>query len=108
MRSTASFTQDDIFVCGQQHGLAANAADPHFWFDVKLYEKACDEAAKALIEKIPAHEKEIRANLDAYRTKLEALDAEIRSTLAEIRRRVAFWSRPTMPSTISRGATALR
>ena len=58
--------------------------DPHFWFDVKLYEKACDEAAKALIEKIPAHEKEIQANLKAYREKLEALDAEIRTTLAEI------------------------
>ena len=81
---TASFTQDDILSADSSMGLAANAADPHFWFDVKLYEKACDEAAKALIEKIPAHEKEIRANLDAYRTKLEALDAEIRSTLAEI------------------------
>ena len=81
---TASFTQDDILSADSSMGLAANAADPHFWFDVKLYEKACDEAAKALIEKIPAHEKEIRANLDAYRTKLEALDEEIRSTLAEI------------------------
>lgn len=81
---TASFTQDDILSADSSMGLAANAADPHFWFDVKLYEKACDEAAKALIEKIPAHEKEIRANLDAYRTKLEALDAEIRTTLAEI------------------------
>ena len=81
---TASFTQDDILSADSSMGLAANAADPHFWFDVKLYEKACDEAAKALIEKIPAHEKEIRANLDAYRTKLEALDVEIRTTLAEI------------------------
>lgn len=81
---TASFDQNDILPADSSMGLAANAADPHFWFDVKLYEKACDEAAKALIEKIPAHEKEIQANLKAYREKLEALDAEIRTTLAEI------------------------
>ena len=81
---TASFTQDDILSADSSMGLGANAADPHFWFDVKLYEKACEEAAKALVEKLPAHEKEIQANLKAYQEKLEALDAEIRTTLAEI------------------------
>ncbi len=83
-KDPASFTEDDILAADSSMGLAANAADPHFWFDVKLYEKACDEAAKALIEKLPAHEKEIQANLEAYRKKLDALDEEIREALAEI------------------------
>lgn len=81
---TASFAGDDILAADSSMGLAENAADPHFWFDVKLYEKACAEAAKALMEKLPEHEKEIQENLAAYQAKLEALDSEIRMTLSEI------------------------
>lgn len=58
--------------------------DPHFWFDINLYQKATEEAAAALIAKLPQHKDEIQANLNAYVEKLQELLKENMSKLESI------------------------
>ena len=58
--------------------------DPHFWFDIDLYEQATKEAAKALQEKLPDLKDEIEENLQAYLKKLDELDAYNREQLNQI------------------------
>ena len=55
--------------------------DPHFWFDIDLYQQATKEAAKALQEKLPDLKDEIEENLQAYLKKLDELDTYNREQL---------------------------
>lgn len=58
--------------------------DPHVWFDVGLWERACRTIAAALTERDPAHAADYRRNLDAYLAELAELDAEISGMLAAV------------------------
>jgi manganese/zinc/iron transport system substrate-binding protein len=54
------------------------AHDPHVWFDVTLWRDCVQTIRDEMIAKFPEHEKEFRANADAYLAELTALDAEVR------------------------------
>ncbi|MDD7267401.1 MAG: zinc ABC transporter substrate-binding protein [Lachnospiraceae bacterium] len=58
--------------------------DPHFWFDLKLYAMAVDEAAKALSELLPANKADYEKARAAYVKELEALDEENRQKISAI------------------------
>jgi manganese/zinc/iron transport system substrate-binding protein len=58
--------------------------DPHVWFDVGLWARACRTIAAALTERDPAHAEVYRRNLDAYLAELDALDAEIRTLIGSV------------------------
>jgi manganese/zinc/iron transport system substrate-binding protein len=48
-------------------------SDPHVWFDVTLWMQVTEKIRDTLIEMIPEHEAEFRANADAYLVELEQL-----------------------------------
>ncbi|MCO1659180.1 metal ABC transporter solute-binding protein, Zn/Mn family [Pseudonocardia humida] len=58
--------------------------DPHVWFDVGLWERACRTVAAALTERDPAHAADYQRNLDAYLAELDALDREIRALMDSV------------------------
>lgn len=62
----------------------AGSADPHVWFDVKLWREVAAEVAGALEDADPAHADAFRSNLAAYQTRLDSLDAWVRSRVAEV------------------------
>lgn len=53
-------------------------ADPHVWFDVRLWSKAVEAVRDALVEADPAHADGYRARAAAYLEDLAALDSEVR------------------------------
>ncbi|MFN0155991.1 MAG: metal ABC transporter solute-binding protein, Zn/Mn family [Gaiella sp.] len=59
-------------------------ADPHVWFDVKLWEFAVSGVASALEHADPAHEGFYRANAARYRAELDELDAWVRRVVATV------------------------
>ncbi len=58
--------------------------DPHFWFDLSLYQMAVEEAAASLIALKPDMEKEYSANKEAYIAQLKELDIYIRENISAI------------------------
>jgi manganese/zinc/iron transport system substrate-binding protein len=58
--------------------------DPHVWFDVGLWERACTTIAAGLTERDPAHAADYQRNLDAYLAELDALDREIKGLMATV------------------------
>lgn len=58
--------------------------DPHFWFDVSLWDLAAKEVAKGLAEADPQNEKKYNENLENYLSELEELDLYIRERASEI------------------------
>lgn len=62
------------------------AADPHIWFDVRLWIQAAAYVRDRLIDHDPEHAETYRANEAIYRARLEALDAEVREELSLIPR----------------------
>lgn len=59
-------------------------ADPHVWFDVKLWMHAVGRVEQALAKLDPEHAAEYRSRAEAYLRKLEELDAYARSRIASI------------------------
>lgn len=58
--------------------------DPHVWFDVGLWERACATIAAGLTERDPAHGADYQRNLGAYLAELDALDREIKGLMATV------------------------
>lgn len=62
----------------------AGSHDPHIWFDVKLWEKAVQEAADAIVAVDTANAEFYRANARNYIARLDSLDAWVREQIASI------------------------
>ncbi|PKO19620.1 manganese transporter [candidate division BRC1 bacterium HGW-BRC1-1] len=62
------------------------AHDPHIWFDVDLWGLVVGRVQETLMEAIPEHADEIRAQGEAYRAKLAELDQYTREKIATIPR----------------------
>lgn len=62
----------------------AGAADPHVWFDVRLWQSAVRTIAAALVGVDPAGRTTYDANRDAYLAELDALDAWIVAQTAAV------------------------
>lgn len=58
--------------------------DPHFWFDLDLYQQAMERVKDTLIENNPGGKEQYEANFDAYVQELKELDAYIQSRIDEI------------------------
>lgn len=58
--------------------------DPHIWFDVALWAKACKYVGERLALAFPEHASEIQANTAAYLDSLAALDTFVHTALASI------------------------
>lgn len=58
--------------------------DPHFWFDLELYQMAVDEAAEALIALAPENKAMYESNRDGYKSELKDLDAYIKEAMEMI------------------------
>lgn len=78
---TEAFKPEEI---GEFEEDGEKVQDPHFWFDPQLYKKATQRAAKALIELLPEHEKEIQEALKKYEGELDQLEKESKELIAEI------------------------
>ncbi|MGX7108486.1 metal ABC transporter solute-binding protein, Zn/Mn family [Facklamia miroungae] len=78
---TENFDPSEVGVMDNDSGMAV---DPHFWFDIHLYQEATIRASEALIELVPDHKDEILQNLEDYRLKLEDLDKEVKEKIASI------------------------
>lgn len=78
---TKDFAKEDL---GKMEEDGKEIIDPHFWFDIKLYSQAVEAAANALMEKLPEHKDEIKANLDNYVAKLQDLLKENTEKLESI------------------------
>lgn len=78
---TKKFTSMDLGIMEED---GHRIVDPHFWFDIKLYTKAVNEAYEKLIELTPEYKEEYKKNLDEYKNKLKMLDEENRKLLNEI------------------------
>ncbi|MGX7144940.1 metal ABC transporter solute-binding protein, Zn/Mn family [Facklamia languida] len=76
-----SFTDQEI---GQMDEDGESVVDPHFWFDIPLYKKACEEASQALKEVLPDSADTIDANLQAYLKELDQLDQEVKEKIQAI------------------------
>jgi manganese/zinc/iron transport system substrate-binding protein len=63
---------------------AAEAYDPHVWFDVRNWMHVARTIARTLAEKDPAHAAGYRARLRAYLRTLAATDRYVRDRIAEI------------------------
>ncbi len=62
----------------------AGSHDPHIWFDVKLWEKAIQEAADAIVAVDTANAEFYRANARNYIARLDSLDAWVREQIASV------------------------
>lgn len=78
---TAGFPEDKI---GHMEEDGHNIVDPHFWFDLGLYQQAVTNAANYLSEKLPADKEKIEANAKAYNAKLAELDSWAKKEIGSI------------------------
>ena len=78
---TENFDVNKIGVMDDDSGVVV---DPHFWFDIDLYQQATQRAAEALIELAPDHTDEINKHLEDYSLQLKDLDKEIKEKIALI------------------------
>jgi len=58
--------------------------DPHIWFDVRLWMKACETVRDTLAERDPAHAKEYQENAKKYLAELEKLNAYVKEQSAKV------------------------
>lgn len=58
--------------------------DPHFWFDLRLYEQAVEEVAAELIKLLPENKDLYTQSKDQYIEELKKLDEENRALLEQI------------------------
>lgn len=58
--------------------------DPHFWFDVKVWENVCKAMSAQLQSEFPTYAQEIKNNEKSYLLKLEALDTKIRTEIGHL------------------------
>lgn len=62
----------------------STVVDPHFWFDIDLYERATKNAAEYLSELLPENQEMYTANQKAYEEKLKELDAYVAEQISSI------------------------
>lgn len=58
--------------------------DPHFWFDIALYQSAVKVASKELQALVPEKAKEIEKKTTAYLAELDSLDTWVENSLKDI------------------------
>lgn len=78
---TEDFSHEDLGEFAENGNIVV---DPHFWFDIKLYQQAVTKAATALKNLLPDYAKVIGQNEVAYQKELLALDQWCRDELANI------------------------
>lgn len=78
---TENFTDDEIGVMEED---GENVIDPHFWFDISLYKKATENAAKYLVEILPEDEEFINSNLEKYLISLDDLSSWAKEEINKI------------------------
>lgn len=78
---TRDFAKEEVGTM-EEDGKAV--VDPHFWFDISLYEKAVQAASDDLQELLPAKKSEIEQNEKAYLKELDELDAWSKEQLSQI------------------------
>ncbi|MEQ9764428.1 zinc ABC transporter substrate-binding protein [Streptococcus sp. ZJ151] len=78
---TKNFTKKDI---GTMDEDGKEVVDPHFWFDINLYQKAVKEASEELKSLLPEHQKEIAKNTKKYLADLDKLDQWNKDALSVI------------------------
>ncbi|MGX7108482.1 metal ABC transporter solute-binding protein, Zn/Mn family [Facklamia miroungae] len=76
-----NFDPNEVGVMDDDGGMAV---DPHFWFDLNLYQQATQRASEALIELMPDNEAAIVENTDNYVAQLKDLDKELEEKIASI------------------------
>lgn len=58
--------------------------DPHFWFNLDLYQQAFERVKDTLIENNPGNKEQYEANYDAYIAELKELDEYVSARIQEI------------------------
>jgi manganese/zinc/iron transport system substrate-binding protein len=62
----------------------ASSADPHVWFDVRLWRGVAEEVAEALSDADPENAETFAQNLAEYQSELDSLHAWVQSRIAEV------------------------
>lgn len=78
---TKDFPQDKV---GTMDDDGQIAIDPHFWFNMELYQLAVKNAAEQLKTLLPDQSKDIDERLQAYLEQLQNLDNEVREAIQSI------------------------
>lgn len=68
--------------------------DPHFWFDLDLYQEATRNVSKKLIEYLPEEQEFIEKNTEAYLKALSDLDQENKAAIDSIPKNARFLITP--------------
>lgn len=76
-----NFPQEKL---GQMDEDGMMITDPHFWFDLELYQMAVDEATEALIMLAPENKAMYESSRDGYKAELRDLDAYIKEQIEMI------------------------
>ncbi|MDG3142396.1 zinc ABC transporter substrate-binding protein [Streptococcus suis] len=78
---TKEFSKKDIGIMKEN---GREIVDPHFWFNIDLYQKAVIVVSKELKKVAPEYKRAIAKNTKAYLSKLDKLNQWNRQTLAKI------------------------
>ncbi|MCP1639529.1 manganese/zinc/iron transport system substrate-binding protein [Streptococcus gallinaceus] len=78
---TKNFPKDKINTMEED---GKKIVDPHFWFDISLYQSAVKVASAQLQELLPAKAEKIKENEKSYLAQLDDLDAWVRKELSVI------------------------
>ncbi len=78
---TEKFNESNLEEMEEDEGIVV---DPHFWFDLDLYQQAMERVKETLIENNPDGKEQYEANFDAYVEELKELDSYIKSRIDEI------------------------
>lgn len=76
---TKDFTDEDLTMVDQD---GESEVDPHFWFDISLYQKAVDTVADELVTL--TGDESIRDTASAYKDELTELDTWAQAEIASI------------------------
>lgn len=78
---TRDFDKKDLLTMDED---GTTITDPHFWFDLDLYEKAVEAASEDLVKLLPDHKKDIEEATKTYKKQLDELDDEIEKAMEKI------------------------
>ncbi|MCR8968892.1 metal ABC transporter solute-binding protein, Zn/Mn family [Facklamia sp. 7083-14-GEN3] len=76
-----NFDSNEIGVMDDEGSMTV---DPHFWFNLDLYQQATERAAESLISLVPEHKEEIMNNTEDYKEELMELDKEVKEKIGSI------------------------
>ena len=76
-----NFKEDQI---GRMEEDGEQVIDPHFWFDIALYQEAVKTTSESLQSLVPENQKLYAENTEKYLKQLDDLDKELKEKLAKI------------------------